>query len=303
MTHSTNIQKGLFYAFVTAVISGVAIAYSKIAVLKIDPLLLTTSRNLYVGVLFFILLLGQKKLSEIQTLRRSDVLSLFFVAVIGGTLPFYLFFSGLQWVSAPAANILHKSLFLWVALLSALVLKETIRPVHLVIYGVMIIGIFFFSPLSIGLGKGEIRIVLATILWSLEYIIAKKILRRVSPNIIGLFRMGIGALLLLGVLISTRGIGVFLTYDSAQLSVVGIGGTLLFFYVFTWYRALKYAPAHLVSLVLSFSIVVGALVTTTVLRVQLSAADIVSLLLVGLGTLLVVNPRILRFGAADNSSS
>jgi regulator of RNase E activity RraA len=62
-----------------------------------------------------------------------------------------------------------------------------------------------------------------------------------------------------------------------------IGGTLLFFYVFTWFKALSYAPAHMVTVVLTGSLVVGNLLTGAVAGTKLMPGDIYSNFLIILG--------------------
>jgi drug/metabolite transporter (DMT)-like permease len=46
------------------------------------------------------------------------------LGVIGGGVPFLLFFQGLSTASAASASLVQKSLFLWVALLAVPLLKE-----------------------------------------------------------------------------------------------------------------------------------------------------------------------------------
>lgn len=294
MQRNERVSIGIWYAVATAIVSGIAIAYSKFAVAKIDPLLLTTSRNLYVALLFTVLLLKSKRIQEIYTLERKDVLRLLLIGIIGGALPFYLFFTGLQWVSAPVANIIHKTLFVWVAVLATLFLKEKIRPLYVVSYAVIIWGTFFIAPVTLSIGKGEQYVFFATLLWAIEYLLAKMVLRRVSPNIVGLFRMGIGSVVLSVALFALKGPGVLLTYDLSKIVIVVLGGTLLFLYVFFWYRALQYAPSGLVSLVLTLSIVVSTVIGGSFTGGHIPAPDAVSSVLISTGIATVALPFILK---------
>ena len=86
-----TLQKGILFAFITSVISGISIFYSKISVAKIDPLVLTTARNLYVGILFFLIFLISTRLNEIKKLTKKQLVYLILIGVIGGSIPFYLF--------------------------------------------------------------------------------------------------------------------------------------------------------------------------------------------------------------------
>jgi drug/metabolite transporter (DMT)-like permease len=189
-------KKGILLAFLTSIISGIAIFYAKIAVVKIDPLVLTTSRNIVAAMLLVISywLLGKKQ--ELKNLKKNELGQLLLIGVIGGGLPFFLFFSGLQMVGAQTANLIHKTLFIWVSLLADLFLGEKFNLTYAVSFVLIFIGNFYFAKLPLTFGKGEWMILTATVLWSIENILAKKVLRNVSSELVSLFRMGIGLVIL-----------------------------------------------------------------------------------------------------------
>lgn len=284
---NNTIIKGIAFALITSIISGVSIFYSKISVAKIDPLILATSRNLFVGILFLLSVGISSSFRSVRSLSLKNLILLILVAAVGGGVPFFLFFTGLKSIGAQNANVIHKSLFLWVALLSFLVLKEKPRAEYLISYLFIIIGTFFFFPLKFKLGQGEIMVLLATLLWSLENIIAKIVLRQVDPSAVGLFRMFGGGLILLILTVINGKSNLLLHLSQAQLMTIGIGGTLLFFYVYFWYRALKLAPASLVALVLTFSVVVGNGLNGTFAGVKLLRVDLLSSIFIGIGTFLI----------------
>lgn len=299
MNKQNNLAKGVLFALITSVISGFAIFYSKISVAKIDPLIMATSRNLYVGIIFFLLIIFTRKIGELQKVNRKNLLQLILIGMIGGGVPFYLFFSGLQLIGAQTGNIIHKTLFLWVTALGIIFLKEKLNPIYLISYVFVIIGTFFFAPFKLILGKGEFLVLSATLLWAVENIIAKKVLKHVSANLVGLFRMGVGSIILLGLTIFTGKQNLLLSLNGNQLTTIIIGATILSFYVFFWYRALKYAPAGIVTLLLTFSVVVGNILNGGFVGVRLTQNDLISFTLIASGILIVylkTLPRyILRF--------
>ncbi|MEK7078935.1 MAG: EamA family transporter, partial [Patescibacteria group bacterium] len=118
MKNLKQIHKGIILAFLTAIISGFAIFYSKISVAKIDPLILATTRNSLVGIFFIIYFLATNNLKRLLKLTKKELVLLLGIGVIGGSIPFYLFFTGIKLIGAQSANIIHKSLFIWVAILS-----------------------------------------------------------------------------------------------------------------------------------------------------------------------------------------
>ncbi len=285
-----NLKKSIVYALLTAIISGISIFYSKISLTKIDPLILTTARNFWVGALFggIGMFGGFRVFREIGKIEKKDKIILVLIGLIGGAMPFYLFFTGLKFTDAQTANFIHKTLFIWVLVLSVLFLKEKINLSYLIGFVLLFISNLFFAPGNLTLGKGEVMILTATLLWSIENILAKKILRNVSSNLVSLARMGIGSILLLGAVFLTGKSNLLFTLDPKQLSVIFIGGTILFFYVFTWYRALKYAPATLATMLLTFSVIVGNLLIGSFTQIKLTQGDIYSSLLILLATCLLL---------------
>ena len=273
MKNIKGIHKGILLAFLTAIISGFAIFYSKISVAKIDPLILATTRNGLVGLFFIIYFLATNNIKQLFKLSKRDLLLLLGIGIIGGSIPFYLFFTGIKLIGAQSANIIHKSLFIWVAVLSVFLLKEKVNVKYLFAGVLVFIGTYFFTPFKLLFGRGEVFILSATLLWSLENILAKKVLNNTSSELVGLFRMVLGGgVLLLVTLFSGKG-ELLTGLSILQWQTVLIGGGILFFYVFTWYKALKYAPASLVTLILTFSLVVGNILNGSLAHVTLLKND------------------------------
>ena len=291
----TSHKKGILLAFLASIISGVAIFYSKISVSQIPPLVLTSSRNFYVGILFLLLFLFSGKSSEIKKLTKKQFVLLSLIGFIGGALPFYLFFTGLQYMPAINANLIQKTLFVWVTVLAVIFLKEKLNITYLISFALIFFANFFLGKLSMSLGKGELMVFSATLLWSVENILAKKILKNVSSELVGLFRMGIGGTLLMLTTILTNKAGFVSTIQQYNnIVIILTGGTILFFYVFTWYKALKYAPASLVALILSFAVVVGNILNGSFAGVRILPKDINTSLLISLALLIILVPSLVK---------
>jgi len=283
-----NLNKGIILALIAAVISGFSIFYSKISVAKIDPLILATSRNLYVGILFLILFFVTKGLKSLISISKKDFVLLILVGLIGGGIPFYLFFSGVKLMGAQSANIIQKSLFIWVILLSTVVLKEKLN-IGLIVGGLFVfLGTYFFTPVKLIVGQGVLLVLLATLMWAVENVIAKKVLSHVSSELVGLFRMLLGGLLLLGITFTTGNSSKLVNLNMSQLQTIFIGGTLLFFYVFIWYKSLKYAAAGLVTTILTFSLIVGNVLNGSFTRIAIKQSDIYSMIFVSTGVLFLI---------------
>jgi len=280
MVQKTDLKKGIFFAFVTSIISGVAIFYSKISLVKITPIALTTSRNLLVAFLFVAYFILSGKLKKIKELKKKELINLVLIGIVGGALPFYLFFTGLSMVGAQTANLIHKTLFIWVSFLAILFLKEKPNAGYWLGFILVVIASFYFTSFKISFGRGELMVLAATLLWAGENILAKKILARVTSEMVGLFRMGIGSSILLLSLIINGQLNSLLTLNNQQLTTVLIGGSILFFYINFWYKALRYAPASLVALMLTFSLVIGNLLTVRFTEIKIITNEIYASLLI-----------------------
>lgn len=288
-----NTGRGIIFALITAILSGVAILYSKLSLIKIKPLVLTTSRNFYVGLLFLIIFLLTKKRKEFKKLKSKEVILLFLIGLIGGSLPFYLFFTGLQYVSPLSANFIHKTLFIWVSFLAAVFLRERFNLIYFLSYSLLIIAHFSFNPLPNFFGRGQLMILSATFLWSIENVLAKYVLKKVSSEMVGLFRMGIGSLLLFLISLTSGGISEFTRLDISRLVVILTGGSILFGYVFFWYKAVKYAPVSLVAMVLSFSLVVGTVLKAVLIGIRIPSPTVDNIFLITIAVLMVVFKEII----------
>jgi len=257
---SVTTAKGIQFAFFTALISGVSIFINKFAVSTVgQPLVFTAFKNSLVGILILGILIATKKWKKIFSLGRKDKINLTLIGIIGGSLPFYLFFTGISQISAINAAMIHKTLVIWVALLAIPLLKEKINKTH-----VAAVGLLFLSNLVIGgfkgltFSRGELLILSATVLWAIETIVAKKTLLNIDPDIVVAARMGIGAAILIGagVFTTPAAFNKILNLSFTQWGIVLATATLLLGYVMSWYRALKYAPAITITSVLVASTIV-----------------------------------------------
>lgn len=263
-----NHTKGLYLAFLTALISGVSNFVNKFAVASFEtPVMLPAIRNSLVGLLLLgsLVTFGkrEKSLSEVRALTKKQLLQLVGVAIIGGALPFYLFFTGLSQIPAVNASIIHKSLVFWVVLLAIPLLKEKLTKtqalaVLMLFAGNLMIGGFR----GLSFSTGEFMVLSATLLWAVETVVIKKLLVSINPDLIATTRMGLGSLLLLitSAIISPAGFTQLATLTSTQWFWISLTSIMLFGYVSFWYRALKYTPAISVS-----AILVSATLVTNIL--------------------------------------
>ena len=253
-------KKVIQLALITAGISGFSIFASKFFLADINPILFTTLKNLLVTVVLSVFVyVSQRK--TISLLTKKQWKQLVLIGIIGGSIPFALFFTGLSKITAIEGALIHKTLFIWVAIMSVFFLKEKVNRYQVLGYVAVTIGTLFFAGISYkSLGIGHLMIVAATLFWSVEYIIAKKALKSIPSSVVSWARMFFGVIILFGITIFQGSITQIATLGSAHLLAILSGSVFLLGYVLTWYAALSQAKASTVSLVLSTSpIITGVL--------------------------------------------
>ena len=262
MTRAT----GIALAFVTAMVSGVSIYVNGRAVKHFgDATVYTTAKNVVAGVLLLILALTAGGSRVRRPLGTRRPLALLAVAVIGGSVPFVLFFEGLARSEATQASFIQKTLVVWVALLAVPLLHERFRTPHALAVGLLIAGQAWYAGHvgTVVFGTGEAMILAATLLWAVEVILVKRLLGAFPSSTLAAARMALGAVLLLGWVAASGKFGQLTGLGSEQWRWVLLTGLLLTAYVATWYAALARAQAVDVTAVLVFGAVVTALLSGT----------------------------------------
>ncbi|OGG01926.1 hypothetical protein A2Z33_01665 [Candidatus Gottesmanbacteria bacterium RBG_16_52_11] len=240
-------------ALLAAVISGISIYVNSLFVSGADPLAFVLVRNALVAALLFAGILVFRGLPYFR-LPLSDWKKLIVVGIVGGGIPFVLFFTGLRETGGVAGNIINKSLFLWVTMLAYISLKEKPKPAALAALAFLAAGTFAGSGImDLKPGRGLFMVLAATMIWSVEYILAKRTLKTVPVTLLAFGRMLFG-LPVLVVWSAFRGtltapVGIMPQF----LLPVALSGFLLALFMVSWYGALRRSPAYLVSGLLTVS--------------------------------------------------
>ena len=247
-----KINKGLALVLGTALISGISVFLNKFAVAAISNSdVFTTVKNLAVGLILTGLILLPIYFNKLKQVRPGDWLKLFLIGVIGGSIPFVLFFKGLSLTSASSAGLIHKSLFIWVSILAVWFLGEKIGRLQYLALGLLFLGNFTMLGFKMfNLSSGELLVLAASLMWAIEFIIAKKVLANVAAEIVAWARMFFGSIILLGYLFFINQIGSLAILNSYQWLWIAISSILLLGYVLTWYKALAKLPAVTVTSIL-----------------------------------------------------
>ena len=282
-------KKGIYLSLITAVVSGFSIFASKIFVAKLDPLVFTTLKNIFVVVILSFMILNKRHIQSLLKLNRKDVLRLILIGLIGGGIPFALFFTGLSMTSAATGAIIHKTLFIWVAILAYFFLKEKFEFLQIIGYVLIIASAIFIAKINkFSLGAGELMILGATILWAVENVIAKRTLANVPSELVAWARMTIGSVVLFSVVLF-QGKSIAITgLSQGQIISVLIGGILLTTYVLTWYKALSYAPASLVAVILTLSTLITSSLSAMFITHNFPGVEILSNVMLAVGVIAIL---------------
>jgi len=280
---------GIKLAFIAALISGFSVFINKFGVgLWANSSAYTTAKNLTAAVFLTALLLLLGRVCELRRLSRGEWFKLLVIAGIGGSVSFLLFFKSLTMVSATEAAFIHKTLFIWVAILAYPFLKERLGIVQILALFVMLYAIYISgAPATWSFGRGAAMALGATILWAIESIIAKKILSSVSALTVAWARMFFGSFFLVVWLLSTGEISTIIPSSLYQGMLAIVVGIVLFGYVFSWYSALEKAPATVVTSILALAFPITAVLDGVIVNHSFPLKVVPSILLMLAGILLI----------------
>jgi len=258
-----TIPRGIPFAALTAVISGFAVYVGAYGVKEFpSAAVYTTVRNTIVGLTLLALLLRPTALQEIRRLTLHQGIGLVLLGIVGGSVPFVLFFEGLNRTGSANGAFIQKTLFLWVALLAVIFLRERLGGGQLAALGLLLVAQALSGGPSVArLGSGEMLVLGATLFWSAEVVVAKRLLAGISSSLGATARMAFGAVILLCYLGITGKLGIIGHLSLSQWAWAIGPSILLFGYVTTWYAALKRAPATTVSCVLTLGAPITAVLS------------------------------------------
>lgn len=237
---------GYRLALLAAVISGLSIYVSSYAVRIVpDATLYTTLKNGITGLLLVVPVLAlSSRRRELARISRRDAAWLAALAVVGGSVPYVLFFTGLQMTTATTGSLLNHAQFLVVAALAVPLLRERPTPLAWSGLGLLAAGSLIGTDVhALRANQGAALVLLSTVMFGVGVVMSRHLLARLSPELVMAAKMSAGALLLIGYAWAGGHLAGAGSLSSLQWSVaVGTGLILLAFTAATTY-ALRYAPA------------------------------------------------------------
>ena len=260
-------RAGVQFALAAALVSGVSVYLNGKAVRNFSsPTVYTTAKNLFAGVILVAIAIvwagrtGQRNGEHADRGRTPIPVAAFAtIAVIGGAVPFVLFFEGLARATSNDAAFIHKTLIIWAALLATAVLRERLTRVHLLAIAVLVVGYVALAGGidSLHIGMGEAMILGATICWSVEVVLVRWITADFRSTDVAAVRLGGGSLVLVAWVLLRGDFGELLSMSGSELLWIALTGPMLAMFVTLWFAALERAQVVDVTAIL----VLGAVVT------------------------------------------
>ncbi|MDD5172226.1 MAG: DMT family transporter [Candidatus ainarchaeum sp.] len=281
-----NYQKGIALAFITALISGFSVFMNGIAVKLADPSVYTLAKGIGALVLLVAAAFALKELKHFRGLSRKQWAMLGLIGIVGGSLPFLMFFWGLSLGGVAVSSFIYRSLFIFAAVFGYLVLKEKPEPKDFAAGFIILIGNALLVSGDMMLGVPQLLVLGATVLWALEYALSRRIMADVHPKVVMAARMGFGSIVLLAFLGFTGSLSALWTMDMAILGWLAVTSLLLFGFVTTWYSALKHLPLLKATSILALGGVITAVLEAVLLAKTISAMAALGLLLVFAGAMI-----------------
>jgi len=289
---------GVLLVLATAVISGVSTFLNGYAVAGTSSAAFVTARNLVVALM--ILPVAMFAVTRSRSLpSRRDLGTLALIGLIGGAVPFLLFFEGLKLATAAhgtlTASFLYRTLFIFATVFGIVALHEKFRA-RVAIAAALILGgnLALLSLVSPIWTTGSLYVLAATVLWAVEYTVSKHLLRHLGGTTVGLGRMGFGALFLAGYLALTGGWGTVAGFSAGQWTWVAISAALLAAFVLTWYPGLARVDLGVASTVLVLGFPISWALSLVATQVIPAPVAVLGAAAVTVGVLVMLGARYLR---------
>lgn len=278
-------QRNLSLIFLTAIISGFSVFINKYGVAMSNPYVFAFLKNSVVAIFLISLVILLKQSNIFRKLTKKQWLLMAAIGLIGGSIPFLLFFKGLVLTSAAQASFIQKTMFVFATIFAIVFLKEKISKNFLI--GALILlaaNILMLKSFNFVFGWGDILILLAMLFWAAENVLSKYVLRDLDGKTVAWGRMFFGSIFIYVFLAASGQTGLITTVNAQQIIWVLITSVLLAAYVLTWYSGLKNTPVSLATSIL----LLGAPITTALTAIsigKISTQEVIAGVLVILGLL------------------
>ncbi len=280
---NSNPRLGYMFAGLNAIVSGFAIYINSLGVKMFsDSTLYTTLKNAVVGVALLLpLLLFAQRRAELQRLNPRQWGLLVLLAIVGGSVPYALFFRGLQLSTAVTSSLLNHTQFLLVAVLAVVLLSERVGILMWLALAVLLVGTSFgLQVKQVRWDEGALLVAASTVLFAAGVVLAKYLLRELSTVTVMAAKMTLGSLFLVGYVAATGHLGAVTSLSAVQWEYALGTGLILLAFTVTAFLALRHAPATIATAIPAAApLITTALVLYAPFQTKLAPSDGIALLL------------------------
>nr|HDN00179.1 DMT family transporter [Deltaproteobacteria bacterium] len=281
-------NKGIVLVFCTALISGFSIFINSFGVKGFDSSVFTFSKNIIVAVSLFAILLGIGNWKELKNLTKNQWLKLTVIGLAGGSIPFLLFFKGLQMTTGAAGSFIHKTMFVYVAVFAMIFLKEKMTKGILAGAILLMGGTYVMIQPELKFSLGNLLILAATLFWAIENTLAKYVLRDLSGTTVAFGRMFFGSVFILAFLSAAGKISILFSVSTSQWTWILISDVFLLLYVLTYYNGLKFIKVTTAAAILTLGAPITTILSWSFLGATVTINEAAGMLLIVTGIILIV---------------
>ena len=292
-----NPRLGYTFAVLAAIISGVSIYVNSFGVkLFHDATVYTLLKNGVVGLILVVaLLFAATRRAEYRRLNGRQSVWLVALALTGGSIPYVLFFTGLQHTNAITASVLNHLQFAFVAVIAFVFLRERVSAWMWAGLLVLLVGV----TLGTNLGKvhwdtGAYLILASTVLFAIDFVIAKHLLKELSTLAVMTAKMSLGTLMLIAYSAWTGRLAAVAHLTAAQWRISMTVGLILLAFTVTTFVAIRNVSVTAVIAIGQASPIITALLDLAVSRhLRLPLANSVGLLVtfIAVAAILILGSR------------
>ena len=244
-------KKGVILVMLTAVVSGFSIFINSIGIKEFDSSVFTFLKNAAVAAMLFAVILGFSMFSELRALKKKQWLQLIIIGLVGGSIPFLLYFKGLQMTTGATSGFLHKTLFIYASVFAVIFLREKITKGLAIGAAMLLLGNYLLIKPDFGFSAGHILVAIAVIFWAAENTFAKQVLKNVSGTVVAFGRMFFGSLFIFAFLASTGKISFALYLTHVHYLWIGLTSIFLLLYNTLFYNGLRHMKVSTAACILS----------------------------------------------------
>ncbi len=267
-TGRRSLRFGYIFAALAATISGVSVYVNSLGVQSFsDPVLFTALKDGFVGLMLLLpLMFFSGWRAEYRRLSRRNWAWMVALALTGGSVPFALFFTGLKMTTAATGAVINHFQFVLVAVFALIFLREAIRPALWAGFTVLLLGTLLGTNLhALNWNEGAWLIAASTVLFAIDFVIAKHLLQGLATLTVMTARMTMGTAMLFVYVITTGRLGQVAELGPTQWGFVVVTGLLLLAFTTSTFTAIRHAS---VSAVLAIG--AAAPIITTLLQTAAS---------------------------------